>query len=425
MAGFGVAVMGDSVLHLNFSDNDGGAARSAYKIHSGLRHLGWTSRMLVRQQVTNDPDVDNIQKHQPWLRFGDALSRKVLDRQVGLENWYYPSSNALVQHPWFQAADVVQLYNLHPYFFSHRVLPRFSSQKPVVWRLPDMWAFTGHCTYSYECDRWQTGCGQCPHLDSYPPLKHDTTALLWQEKQRIYRQSQITIVVTNRWMENLLQKSPLLSHLPIYRIPNGVNTNVFHPIPKAQARAALDIPLSANLVLFAAADTTEVRKGCEYVPLVMQKLAANVPNLMLLVLGRGAESWKDGLGYRTLRLGLTDSDLSLALTYSAADVFLHPALVENFPNTILESMACGTPCVAFDVGGVEDILRSRKTGYLAAYRDLEDLVQGTFQLLMEPEQRIQRSSDCRQLIETEYTLELQAERFAQVYENVIAQNKQP
>ncbi len=380
--------------------------------------------MLVRKQITNDRDVDDIQKHQSWLWFGDALSRKLLDRQLCLENWYYPSSSALAQHPWFQSADVVQLYNLHPHFFSHRMLPQLSRQKPVVWRLPDMWAFTGHCTYSYECDRWQTGCGHCPHLDSYPPLKHDTTAFLWREKQRMYHRSQLAIVVTNRWMESLLQKSPLLSHLPIHRIPNGVNTDVFYPIPKVDARAALNLPLDANVVLFAAANTTEVRKGCDYVLPVMQNLAAaNVPALVLVVLGQDSETWQDGSGYHTVRLESTDSDRALAMAYSAADVFLHPALVENFPNTILESMACGTPCVAFDVGGVGDILQSHKTGYLAAYRNTDDLVKGTFQLLTDAEQRLHMSDACRQLIETEYNLELQAKRFAQVYETVIAQAK--
>lgn len=413
--------MGNAVLHLNFADNDGGAARSAYKIHSGLRQLGWTSRMLVRQQVTNDPDVGNIQTHQPWLRVGDALSRKLLDRQLGLENWFYPSSNALVQHPWFQSADVVQFYNLHPHFFSHRVLPHLSRQKPVVWRLPDMWAFTGHCTYSYECDRWQTGCGQCPQLDSYPVLHRDTTALLWREKQRIYQQSQMTIVVTNRWMETSLQKSPLLSHLPVRRIPNGINTQVFYPIEQAIARQALQISPSAHVVLFVGAVTTDPRKGCEYVRPVMERLAAaGVTELVLLVLGKGAETWKDGAGYRVVPLEQTGSDRFLSIAYSAASVFLHPALVENFPNTILESMACGTPWVAFDVGGIGDLLQHTPTGYLAAYRDIEDLVSGTLKLLTNGAYCQQMSHDCRRVIEAEYTLELQAQRFAQLYEDVIA-----
>jgi glycosyltransferase involved in cell wall biosynthesis len=412
--------MGNSVLHLNFADNEGGAARSAYKIHSGLRQLGWNSHMLVRKQITDDPNVDEIQQHQPWLRIGDALSRKLLDRQLGLENWYYPSSNALVQHPWFQSADVVQLYNLHPHFFSHRVLPHLSHQKPVVWRLPDMWAFTGHCTYSYECDRWQTGCGQCPHLDSYPALKHDTTACLWREKQRIYHQSRLTIVVTNRWMENLLQKSPLLSHFPVCRIPNGVNTQVFYPISQSIARQALQISTSAHVVLFVGAVTTDTRKGCEYVQPLMERLAAaGVPDLVLLVVGKGAETWKDGAGYRVVPLEQTGSDRFLSIAYAAANVFLHPALVENFPNTILESMACGTPWIAFDIGGIGDLLQGSPTGYLAAYQDVEDLEQGTLKLLTNPDLREQMSQNCRSLVETEYTQELQAQRFAQLYEKVI------
>lgn len=412
--------MSYSVLHLSYADNDGGAARSAYKIHQGLQQLGWDSRMLVKNKVTQDPFIANIQEHQRWLQLGDAVSRKVIDRLLSLENWYYPSSTALSHHPWFHSAHVLQLHNLHPHFFSYRVLPHLSKQKPIVWRLPDMWAFTGHCTYSYSCDRWQIGCGNCPQLDSYPPLRYDTTTLLWHEKQRIYQKSNLAIVVTNSWMESLAKKSPLLTHLSIRKIENGINTKIFQPISKAFARGALRIPDEANVILFTAADTTESRKGGQYVPLIMEALVkAGITDLVLIVLGKGAETWKSNSGYSIIALETTISERFLAIAYSAADVLLHPALVENLPNTILEGMACGLPCAAFDIGGIADIIETGKTGYLAKYQDVEDLIKGVLRILIDNQQRAKMSSQCLDLIKSQYTLEGQAKKFAQLYEELI------
>ena len=124
-----------NVLHINYSDNSGGAARSAYKIHSGLRDISWKSRMLVRWKVTQDSDVDDIRSQNPLVKFGDGVGRKVIDRWLNLQYLYYPSSFALMKHPWFQSADILQIYNLHGFtgFFTYRALPKISNQKPVVW----------------------------------------------------------------------------------------------------------------------------------------------------------------------------------------------------------------------------------------------------------------------------------------------------
>lgn len=410
--------MSYSVLHLNYSDSFGGAARSAYKIHAGLRDLGWNSRMLVREKGTPDPDTQVIYNHSTMLRVGDGISRKIFDRGLSLQFWYYPSSFALKSHPWFQMANVVQLHNLHSCFFSYRALPEISQLKPVVWRLADMWAFTGHCAYSYGCDRWQRGCGQCPHLNVYPRLRHDTTSLLWREKRKVYHQSALNLVVTNRWMESLVKKSPLLSHCNIYRIPNGINTQVFKPVPKAIARESLQIPPTAKVILFLAVDITDPRKGFEYVRPLMDRIALEMPDLVLLVVGKNADSWQDGRNYRTIVCGLTESDDQLATVYSAADIYLHPALAENFPNTVLESLACGTPCVAFDVGGMGDIV-SAETGYLACYQNGEDLGNGVRQLLLRQKEQAEMGQYCRNLIESEFTLSLQAQRFSNLYSDLM------
>lgn len=409
-----------SVLHISRADNVGGSARSAYKIHSGLRALGLQSRMMVEIKSTNDPNVAYVHGRQLPLRLLDRIGHEVVDR-AGLQYMFYPSSFALLRHPWLKSAQIVQLYNTHGGYFTHRVLPRLSRNHIVVWRLSDMWPLTGHCSYSHGCERWKTGCGSCPILGEYPPLAWDTTALLWCIKAAIYKRSRLVIVATNSWMEGIVQQSPLLSRFPLHRIPNGVDTAVFRPIPKASSREALGILPTAKVVLFAAhVATGGTRKGGEYVTPAMQKLAAGgMENLVLVVVGEHAENWPDQSGYQTLRLGFTQSDRLLAVVYSAADVLVYPAVAENFPNGIVESMACGTPAAAFDTGGIPDAVHHMETGYLAAYKNISDLANGIQVILDEPELRAKMSFRCREVAEQEYTLKLQARRYAELYEALL------
>jgi glycosyltransferase involved in cell wall biosynthesis len=408
-----------SVLHISAADNLGGAARSAYKIHTGIRKLGWGSRMLVKTKVTDDPDVDSIHGGRLTLRLFDLAGRHLVDA-LGGQYLFYPSSFAIARHPWFQASDVVQLYNLHGGYFTYRALPRLAARRPLVLRLSDMWPLTGHCAYSHDCQRWKTGCGECPLLGEYPALARDTTAWLFRSKERVYQRLSLVLVATNRWMEALIRQSPLLGRFPVHLIPNGVDPEVFRPIEKAVAREALHIDPAARVVLFLAhVAKPGTRKGAEYVPLAMERLAGEgVENLWLMVGGEAVESWPEGRGYRTLRLGFTTSEKLLAIVYSAADVLVYPVLAENFPNSVLESMACATPAVAFDVGGVSEAVRHRETGYLAEYKNADDLVRGAALLLKERSLTEGMGRRCRAVVEQEYSSDLQARRFAELYRSL-------
>jgi glycosyltransferase involved in cell wall biosynthesis len=412
-----------SVLHISFEDNIGGSAKAAYKIHLGLRDRGVNSKMLVRWKITSDPDVGLIAEGN--LNLLDQVGRLGLDK-MGLQYLFYPSSFALLRHPLFQGADIIQLYNVHGGFFSHSVLPMISSRmKKIVWRLSDMWPLTGHCSYSYECDRWKSGCGECPNLAEYPPLSIDFSSLLWRIKSMVYERSDIHVVTTNSWMTKLVEQSPLLRRFERSVIPNGINTETFSPIPKATAREALGLPRDSKVVLFAShAVLPGKRKGAGFIIPTMEKISSeNEQDLVLIVLGEKAESWKEGQGYRTVRLGFTQSERLLAVPYSAADVLLYPSIAENFPNSVVEAFACGTVAVGFDIGGMSDAIRHMETGYLARYGDMEDLAAGVNLLLKEDELRAKMSERCRRLVQNEYSLELQAKRFEDLYRRLLDQRR--
>jgi glycosyltransferase involved in cell wall biosynthesis len=402
-----------NVLHISESDGIGGSGRSAFRLHSGLRALGHGSRMLVGRRATSDRDVRPLKRSIAW-RAGDRVAGTVADL-LNLQYIFFPSSFGVVNDPWFKDADVVQLYNTHGSYFSHSALPLLSRRRPVVWRLSDMWAFTGHVAYSYDCERWRHGCGTCPYPNEYPALSRDTTALLWQWKNQVYRRSRLTIVAPSRWIERLARESPLLSRFPIRWIPNGVDLEQYKPVDRRAARAELGLPPDGPVVLFSAPDISDRRKGGA----VLNQALGRLLDLDFGLIVAGAnETPPFPRSFRSL-LHLTD-EREIALSYAAADVFVLPTLAENLPNAAIESIACGTPCVSFDVGGMPDVVRHLETGYLAKLGDADDLANGVRTLLGDDELRQRLSEASRELAEREFSRDLEASRFVELYEELAA-----
>ncbi|GMV49500.1 MAG: D-inositol-3-phosphate glycosyltransferase [Nitrospirae bacterium] len=406
-----------NILHLSTEYNQGGSGRAAYRIHASLRRRGHTSHMLVSGLVHGAPEAGPIWGTMPW-RAADWLARRATDA-LSLQYLFLPSSWRLLRHPWFREADLVQLYNTHGGYLSHAVFGVASRKKPFVWRLSDMWPFTGHCCYAYDCDRWKTGCGACPLLQDEPALRTDRTALLWRIKQRIYADAKVTLVAPSRWIAGLARHSPLVGHWPLEVIPNGLDLSVFRPIRRTAAREVLGLPQDESVVLFSSVETQAHRKGGTFVAEAVKRLKGRTRRpFRLLVVGQRARDWEQAMPVPVTAIDLVKDDHLLALLYSAADVFVHPALADNLPNGVLESLACGTPVVAFEVGGVGEAVRPMETGYLARHKDADDLAEGMRSLLDDDDLRHRLSRRCREIAETEYDMELQTTRFEQLYQAV-------
>jgi glycosyltransferase involved in cell wall biosynthesis len=396
-----------NVLHISESDAVGGAARTAYKVHRGLEKEGHVSRMLVGRKVTQDPHIRRIKRNDVW-RAVDRAAGTATDA-IGLQYAYRPSSFAVARDPWFRDSDLIQLHNLHGSYFGFTALPHLTRRRPTVWLLQDQWAMTGHVAYSLDCERWKHGCGTCPYLDEYPRLRHDTTALLWRLKRRVYQRSALTLIVPSHWMLELVEGSPLLSRFPVRRIPHGVDIDVFRPMPKEEARARLDLPLDRPVVLFAASHLNERRKGLD---LLEQALALMDEPPLLALAGEGAPP----KSVESRSLGSIADDALLAQAYAAADAVAVPTIADALTQTAIESIACGTPCVAFDRGGVTDVVTHMKTGYQARFGDVADLARG-LQTLLEGDGFGPR---CRATAEAEFSVELQVRRYLELYEELVA-----
>jgi glycosyltransferase involved in cell wall biosynthesis len=331
--------------------------------------------MLVARKLTGDDDVRRLKRNLAWR---------------GL-------------------ADVVQLHNTHGNYFSLSALPYLTRRRPVVWLLHDMWAFTGHVAYSYDCERWRTGCGSCPYLGEYPAVPRDTTALLWRYKRRVYGRSRLTLVTPSRWLAGLVAESPLLRDFPLHHIPYGVDTQVYSPGRKDEARRRLGLPLDRDVVLFVATDLAEERKGFR---LLDEALAALDDPLLLAVASSGSAA-----SSAEMRLLRTEDEWLLVDAYRAADIVVLPTLADNLPNVVIESMACGLPCVSFATGGVPEAVRHLETGFLVPTGDVGQLAAGMRTLLEDDELRARLGAACREWAVREYSLERQTERYLGVYED--------
>jgi glycosyltransferase involved in cell wall biosynthesis len=401
-----------NVLHISESDAAGGAGRAAYKLHTGLNGLGHTSRMLVGRKVTDDTDIRPLKRNLLW-RVLDRASGELFDL-LSLQYVFYPSSFGVLADAWFRSASVVQLHNLHGSYFGFTALPAITRLRPVVWQLHDQWGLTGHVAYSLDCERWRHGCGKCPYLDEYPRLRNDTTAFLYRLKDRVYSNSRLNLVVPSRWMADIVNASPLLNRFPTHYIPTGIDTRVFKPGDRDEARRRLKLPLDRRIVFFAAANINERRKGLHLLAEALRRLE-DPP--LLLVAGNGTVA----RGIETRYLGAVVAEEVLADAYRAADVFAVPTLADVLTQTAPESIACGTPCVAFDRGGVVDVVRHLETGYQARFGDVEDFAQGLTTLLGDDELLTRLSRRCREVAETEFSVDRQVERYASLYEELGAE----
>lgn len=380
--------------------------------------MGIQSRMLVQTRITSDPDVDFI--HKRWLKLADRMISVITDG-LGLQYLYLPSSNRLLSHPWFNEAQIIQLYNTHGNYFSHAVLPAMSQKKKIVWRLSDMWPVTGHCAYPASCDKWKTGCRQCPDLNAYPSVRWNTTALLWKKKMDIYRKCRMHIVAPSLWIKNIADESPLFEGFSKSLISNGIDTDVFKPLPKKWCRTVLNISDDTKIILFMVNSfDNNPRKGIEFFMASMKKLwETGRKDFRVLLVGEGVFRWGHDLPCPVIRRDLIKEDELLSIVYNAADFNVHPAVLENMPNSIIEAMSCGTPSVAFDTGGVKDAVDHRETGYLAGFKDSEDLLQG-IQWLMDLNDRASLVSEkCRRSVLEKFSLEKQTQDFFSLYQSLL------
>jgi glycosyltransferase involved in cell wall biosynthesis len=353
------------ILQVNTMDNEGGAAKIARSLFLAYRRRGHASWLAVRDKRSSDPDVFVIPREANGPgkgsgRLGRSLRlmthpRTLANTWRGIEDFDFPGTYRLLDLP-PKAPTLVHCHNLHQGYFDLRALPWLSRQVPVVLTLHDAWLLSGHCAHSLECERWMIGCGSCPYLSVEPPVWRDATAINWQRKQKIFAGSRVYVATPCRWLMQKVEQSMLaVGAMESRVIPNGVDLSVFRPADRKGARAKLGIQQGINVILFVA---NNMRRNCwkDWNTLrAAAAIAAGTLDRELLVIGLGeggTAERTDGVEFRFIPY--REDPEEIARYYQAADLYVHAARADTFPNTVLEALACGTPVVATAVGGIPE-----------------------------------------------------------------------
>jgi glycosyltransferase involved in cell wall biosynthesis len=408
------------VLHLSSFDLVGGAARAAYRIHQGLQNCGTDSQMLVQYKVGNDPTVaiteDKVKaRARSWM---DAIALKGYSHQQLFSPQWFP--DAIIPKILKANPDVIHINWVCNGFLQVETLGKLN--KPLVWTFHDMWTFTGGCHYSEGCERYTKSCGQCPQLNS--SRENDLSRRIWQRKADAWRSLNLVIVTPSHWMATCARSSSLFTSSDIEVIPYGLNLRRYKPVDWQLAREILNLPLDKQLILFCSMSLDDPRKGYSLLQQALKQLAKTTwrERVELVILGGTETDHFLDSQIKVYRMGRLSDDLSLALVYAAVDVFTAPSTEDNLPNTVLEAIACGTPCVAFEIGGMPDMIEHQQNGYLAKPYKVEDLAKGITWILEDSERHQKLRRRAREKAEQEFTSELQSSRYVSLFHKVLNQS---
>ena len=440
------------ILQVSTTDIGGGAEKIAWNLFQAYRRRGFHSWLAAGYKHSDHPDVLPIPNDdcrnvwaRTWSKVGNILTPLVgtvpgtgqlrsllrcvgqpgllLETLAGHEDMAFPGTWRLLDLP-PEEPDIIHCHNLHGGYFDLRALPWISRQMPLVLTLHDASLLSGHCAHSFDCERWKTGCGNCPDLTLYPAIHRDATAYNWQRKRDLYGKSQVHVATPSQWLMAKVKQSILAPAILDARvIPNGVDLSLFHPTDSHAARTVLGLPQDALVLLFAA---NSIRRNIwkDYqtmrnaVGLIAQRI--HEPELLFLALGEDAPAKR--VGQAVIRFIPYQRDPSVvARYYQAADVYVHAARIDTFPNTVLEALACGKPVVATAVGGIPEQVEDGITGFLTPPGDAKAMAARIEDLLRNEGLREKMGRRGAVSARQRFDLERQASEYLKWYEDVVLQ----
>ena len=418
------------VLIINTSERIGGAAIAANRLMDALRNNGIQAKMLVRDKQTDNITVISLKKSL-WSIWQFVWERIVIWKAnhfkqhnlfaVDIAN----TGTDITTYPEFKEADIIHLHWVNQGMLSLKDLKKIlQSGKPIVWTMHDMWPCTGICHHARECDKYHKECHHCPYLYN-GGAKKDLSHQTFKKKKELYQLSPITFITCSQWLKERAGQSALLDQHPIVHIPNPIKTNLFTPRNKVEARQKCNLPTDKKLILFGSVKITDKRKGIDYFiescKILAEKHPELVNNLGVAVYGKESEQLKSLVPFQVYALDYISNEKELVNVYNAVDLYVTPSLEENLPNTIMEAMACGIPCVGFNVGGIPEMIDHLHNGYVAEYKSAEDFANGIHWTLSESEYQ-SLSEEARRKVTSSYSENTIAKKYIEVYNKIIDHN---
>lgn len=409
------------ILHIStkFSNSSAG-----YRIHAQLKKSGIESYTLTSNKSSDDDReliislYNKLKMHISYL-YSDFIINKINKVKDGQ---YFSASegisNTILNEIERINPDIIHLHWINGGLLQISSLKKIN--KPIIWTLHDSWPFTGGCHIPYACEEYKYNCMKCK---KFSKNRINISRYLLNKKKKEWKNLNINIVAPSLWMFNRSKESKVFKEKPHYNIKNGIDLNVFKPINKNIARDKIGICNDNKVkILFGSVNSdSDPNKGFYIIQKLIKKLSLKSDRYELIIFGAKYNPDLNDYGIKISQMGIINDQKQLNLIYSSADIFLCPSISENLPNTILEAMSSGTPTIAFDIGGICDIITHKKNGYLCKAYDCQDLYEGIEWIINNDYESI-RAEGIRS-IKNNFNIECITHEYIELYRDVLLKSK--
>ena len=423
------------VVLVNTFESYGGAAIAANRLISALKKHEVDAKLLVRNKQSDNSDAipfntSFFSKVLSLLLFIFERFRILMHNKLSKNNLFAISiantGNDISKSKIIKEADIIHIHWINQGFLSLRDLEKLTTlRKPIVWTMHDQWPYTGICHYTGGCSKYTDTCSYCPMLEN--SKKADLSYKTFEKKKYIYKSNTITLVGCSRWIADEAKKSKLCYNTNIFSIPNPIDITRYNKRDKIENRKYFNLPSDKKLILFGACNVTDKRKGFDYMKtscdLLCDQKKLSQEDVVIVVFGGKTNEIENLLPYNIYDIGYIRDEQSMIRLYNAVDLFLIPSLEDNLPNTIMEAMSCGTPCVGFNTGGIPEMIDHLHNGYIAEYKNAEDLAKGICWVLNEADYE-GISSKAREKAVNNYSEDIIARQYIELYKSVLKNHMQ-
>jgi glycosyltransferase involved in cell wall biosynthesis len=404
------------ILFINISDIQGGAAKAAYRLGKSLeKDFGTTNLFLVRTKLTDDPNVIETRKTKVQAIIERLVN--IFMNVIGLQYQWLPfSPNFILKKAHEFNPDIISLHNTIGGYFRTKDLIKLSKIAPIVWTFHDMWPFTNNGAHTYGNNSWQDLESFSGENKIFPWTGINWGGWLLKQKQKIYSQSNITLITPSKWMYELAKKSPVFLNKKIFQVYHGIDTSVFKPLEKIKSKDKLGINKNDKVLLFVAEKTGKSGSKLEKI-LSSINTSTEFP-ITFIIIGEktGKEYYFQNL--KIIEAGYISDEKRLAEYYSAADLFVYPTLAESFGLVLAEAISCGTPCITDNIGPISEIIVNNYNGVILEYSTPEEYSKHILDLLLDEKRLNEYSRNAIEFAQENFSIKLMAKEYSNIFNSV-------
>jgi len=414
------------IAFINTLDMSGGAAIVTQRLMKKLNEVyGSENYLLVKEKKGNTNNTHQILSSHVEINAEKIIER--ISRSLGLLYQFFPfSSRSMLKAVGLFKPDIINLHNTQGGYFATPLLQELSRIAPIVWTLHDMWSFTGNASHTFGNTSWKHLKNDTVLKKIPPAIGINTGAWLLRQKKKIYNSSDLTVVAPSRWLQELALQSPVFEDKIVHHIYNGIDNKVFRKKDKQLSKLKLKLLAGCKTVMFSShfLDKDNPWKGGMHLREILERINVNAgEKINLLILGEGKPEELDSLSnFNIFYKGYIRDEEMMVDCLNAADLFIYPTRADNLPNVLIESIACGTPCITFDIGGNSEIIKNGYNGLIIQPFNFDAFSENTIALLKNEEQLASFSTNCLSVTRQSFLIASMAEKYYQLFKELSAGN---